>query len=325
MKQKILILGGVGFIGRSFVEWAVESGKYDVYATFHDKEPFITNGHMWHSSLSPVTWQKVDLRTAGNADSVIAGKDIVIHAAAVTSGAKDITERPWIHTADNAIMGSHIFRAAFERKVKHVIFFSCTTMYPDGLVDESIPLAPNAKYFGVAHTKLYLERMCEFYAGLGDTKFTAIRHSNVYGAWDKYDLEKGHVFAATVRKVMDAEKEIAVWGDGTETRDLLCIDDLTGFVECALGRQADNYGLYNCGGESVSVSDMVKEIIRASDKNLAIRYDTGKPTIKTHISLDCSLAQRHLGWVRKVALKEGIEKTLKMYYYNRAIAALEGN
>ena len=59
-------------------------------------------------------------------------------------------------------------------------------------------------YFGAGHTKVYLEKMCEFYARFGKTKHTVIRHSNIYGPYDKFDLEKSHVFGATVAKIFNS-------------------------------------------------------------------------------------------------------------------------
>ena len=58
----------------------------------------------------------------------------------------------------------------------------------------------NKNYFGVGNTKVYIEKMCKFYSELG-LKTTAIRHSNVFGPYDKFDLDKSHVLGATIRKV----------------------------------------------------------------------------------------------------------------------------
>ena len=58
------------------------------------------------------------------------------------------------------------------------------------------------KYKGAGETKVYLEN-CKFYSMLGNTKFTIIRHSNIYGPHDKYDLDKSHVFGATITKVRE--------------------------------------------------------------------------------------------------------------------------
>ena len=56
---------------------------------------------------------------------------------------------------------------------------------------------------------------------LSDTKYTIIRHSNIYGPHDKYDLDKSHVFGATITKVMRAKETLEVWGNGKEIRDFL--------------------------------------------------------------------------------------------------------
>jgi nucleoside-diphosphate-sugar epimerase len=116
--------------------------------------------------------------------------DVVIQAAATTSGSKDIVNNPSLHVTDNAVMNSYIFREAVSAKVKHVVFFSCTVMYPssDVAIPEDTAPDPHPRYFGVAHTKMYIEKMAEFYSRIGETKFTVIRHSNIYGPHDKFDL-----------------------------------------------------------------------------------------------------------------------------------------
>ena len=49
-------------------------------------------------------------------------------------------------------------------------------------------------YFGAGWMKIFAKKLCEFCYSLSDIKFTIIRHSNIYGPYDKYDLEKSHVF-----------------------------------------------------------------------------------------------------------------------------------
>jgi nucleoside-diphosphate-sugar epimerase len=188
--------------------------------------------------------------------------------------------------------------------------------------DANTPL--HARYFGVGHTKLYIEKMCEFFAGISDTKFTAIRHSNIYGAYDKYDLERSHFFGATVTKVMQAKDKMTVWGTGEEERDLLHADDLCAFVEAAISKQKEKYRLYNCGlGKAHSVLDVVKKIIAASGKELKIEHDLTAPTIKTSLCLDCSLAEKELGWKPKVSLGDGIQRTLAWWQENIDPATLK--
>ena len=153
--------------------------------------------------------------------------------------------------------------------------------------------------------------MCEFYAGISETKFTAIRHSNIYGPHDKFDLERSHVFGATMTKVMTAKDKISVWGTGEEERDLLYVDDLVEFVELALAKQPEKYRLYNCGyGQAIPIKDLVQKIVAHSCKTLTIEHDLSQPTIKTSLFLDCSLAKNELGWQVQTDLDTGIKRTL---------------
>src|SRR6185312_12415122 len=196
---------------------------------------------------------------------------------------------------------------------------SCTVMYnssetalKESDFDANKNLHP--RYFGVGNTKLYVEKMCEFYAGISETKFTAIRHSNIYGAHDKFDLERSHVFGATVTKVMTAKDSFTVWGTGEEERDLLHVDDLTRFVELTIKKQPEKYRLYNCGaGNAVSIKDLVAKMVKTSGKKLEIKHDLSQPTIKTSLFLDCGLAKKELGWEPKVKLDDGIKSTLEWW------------
>jgi nucleoside-diphosphate-sugar epimerase len=196
-------------------------------------------------------------------------------------------------------------------------------MYPTS----AAPLAETAfdanagihpRYFGVGWTKVYVEKMCEFYAGLGRTRYTAIRHSNIYGAYDKFDLERSHVFGATVTKAMAArDGRIVVWGTGEEARDLLYVDDLVDFVSRAIERQTASYALYNAGlGEAVQIRKLVEMIVAASGRGLAIEHDLSQPTIPTSLFLDCGKAERELGWAPRITLAEGIARTVAWWRDN---------
>lgn len=313
MKTKVLICGATGFIGRNLTEQLSRRDDLEVHAVRFKRPQYHCPNVIWHHA---------DLRKPEDIERVIKGVDVIIQAAATTSGSKDIVTRPYIHVTDNAVMNSLLFRAAFEHKVRHVVFFSCTVMYSSSETalresdfDANRPLHP--RYFGVGNTKLYIEKMCEFYAGISDMKFTAIRHSNIYGAHDKFDLERSHVFGATVTKVMTADDKITVWGTGEEERDLLHADDLVNFVELAMAKQPEKYRLYNCGlGQAIPIKELVRKIVAHSGKSLTIEHDLSQPTIKTSLFLDCSLAKQELGWEPQVSLDEGIQRTLAWWKEN---------
>ncbi|MES2217665.1 MAG: NAD-dependent epimerase/dehydratase family protein [Pseudomonadota bacterium] len=315
MKKKILICGATGFIGRNFTEQLSRNSEYEVHAVRFHRPAYDCPNVIWHHA---------DLRKPEDIERVIRGMDIIIQAAATTSGSKDIVTKPYIHVTDNAVINSYLFRAAFEHKVKHVIFFSCTVMYasnPKALTETDFDAnaALHPRYFGVGHTKLYTEKMCEFYANISETKFTAIRHSNIYGSHDKYDLERSHVFGATITKVMNATDKVTVWGTGEEERDLLHVDDLVNFANLALSKQTEKYRLYNCGyGQAISIKDLVNKIVTHSGKDLKIEHDLAQPTIKTSLFLNCQLAKTELGWEPQIDLDTGIKKTLAWWQANIA-------
>lgn len=308
MKRKVVICGATGFIGRNLVETLARRSDLEVHAVRFGRPEY---------SVPKATWHHADLRRAEDVQRVLSGADVVLQAAATTSGAKDIVSRPYIHVTDNAVMNSLLLRAAFDLKVKHFVFFSCTVMHQSsdravGEDDFDANQELHPRYFGVGWTKVYVEKMCEFFSRMGVTKHTVVRHSNIYGPHDKFDLERSHVFGATVTKVMTSrDGKIVVWGTGEEARDLLYVDDLVDFVERAIDRQQTAFELFNVGvGEAVTIRDLVRKIIAASRREIRVEHDLSQPTIKTTLFLDCAKAERVLGWRPTTTLDDGIAKTI---------------
>ncbi|MEK6933401.1 MAG: NAD-dependent epimerase/dehydratase family protein [Nanoarchaeota archaeon] len=313
-KKKVLVCGVTGFIGRNVAEALAEREDFEVNGVYHIR-PIFNN--------RKINFVKADLTKREDVDRVVQDQDIIIQMAATTSGVKDIVSKPYIFVTNNVLMNSLILRSVFENKIKHFIFPSCTLMYQSS----SIPLKESdfdankelyKNYFGPGWTKIYLEKMCEFFSRLGETKFTVLRHSNIYGSHDKFDLEKSHVFGATMTKVLTAKDgKIIVWGTGEEERDLLYVDDLVDAIVLALNKQESKFELLNIGlGKAAAIKDLVQKIIDASGKSLNIEYDTTKPTIKTSLALDCTKAKTILGWQPKTSLEEGIRKTIEWYKAN---------
>ncbi|MBR9705309.1 NAD(P)-dependent oxidoreductase [Candidatus Pacearchaeota archaeon] len=314
-KKKVLICGATGFIGRNIAERFSRLEEFEVYGTYYNKEPYENNN---------IKFIKADLKDPVTIDNITKGMDIVIQMAAISYGAKEVSKRPYLLVADNVIMNSLIYRSCFDNKVSHVFFPSCTIMYqssetPLKETDLDLNQEMYKKYFGPAWTKVYEEKMCEFYSRLGDTKFTVFRHSNVYGPYDKYKSENSHVFAATITKVLEAQdnSNVQVWGTGVEERDLIHVDDIVDFIILAIKKQVKPYELVNVGlGKSISIINLVKEIIKQSEKNLEIELDPTKPSIKTTMCLDYSKAKEIYGWEPKISLEEGIKKTINWYRKN---------
>ena len=307
--KNILILGATGFIGKNITKFF--SKKYNIKATYNIKKPFDDKN---------IDWIKCDLRNQRDLSNIFKNIDIVIQAAATTSGSKDIVNQPYLHVTDNAVMNSLILKEIYTNRISHFIFFSCTVMYESSKKkqkEKEFNYNINEKYFGVGWTKVYIEKMCDFFSKISNTKFTVIRHSNIYGPYDKFDLHKSHVFGATITKVLTSKKNIEIWGTGQEKRDFLYVSDLINFVDLVIKKQKNKFEIYNCGSsQSISIHDLVKLIIKVSRKKLEITYNLSAPTINFDLLLDSTKAFKDLSWEPKVSLEEGIKKTLSWWKKN---------
>jgi len=310
----VLVCGGSGFIGQNIIAHLLKNTTQRLKAThFHSPIPIhLQNQEKLH-------WVRCDLTDKQSVKAILSDVEIVIQAAATTSGASDIVSRPAIHVTDNAVMNSLLVRAAAEMDVRHFIFFSCSVMYPSRDIpwkeEEWNPSLPTPKkYYGAASTKIYIENILNFFSQNSDMKTTAIRHSNVYGPHDKFDLIRSHVFGATVTKVLTAKKTIEVWGDGSERRDLVYVDDLCHLVRDIITKQQTKFEIYHCGsGSPIAVSDLVRKIIDSSGKSVGISYNESRPSIKVSVALDFSKTRNDLGWEPLTSLSTGIEHTIQWW------------
>jgi nucleoside-diphosphate-sugar epimerase len=317
-RRRVLICGATGFIGRNLVETLHRRQDMEIHAVRFTRPAYPLPGVIWHQA---------DLREEKSVATLLQGMDVVVQAAATTSGVRDIVSTPYIHVTDNAVMNSLLLRACHVARVQHFVFFSCSVMYQprerpwrEAEWDEAAAIHPN--YFASAWTKIYIEQMCRFFSGLGVTRHTVIRHTNVYGPHDKFDLARSHVFGATVTKTMTSRNgAITVWGTGEEARDLIHVDDLVRFVELAIDRQTSPHELLHASaGRAIAIKELVAKIVAASGRQLRIEHDLAGPSIKTSFALDSALAAEKLGWKPQVALDDGIRRTVEWWRSNVAAA-----
>ena len=308
-KTKILICGASGFIGQNlFKNFNHPRNSFDVYGTYFRNKPCV----VWPNLT------QCDLRDKHQALLVTKDMNIVINCAAMTDGVCAVATNPVGYLADNIRINTNLSEAAFINKVSHFIFLSCTIMYPSStrpLKEHEHDLNNvHPKYLMFAKIKVFAEDLCRIYSGLGNTKYTVVRHTNIYGPHDKFDLIKSHVLSATITKTMKSESQIVVWGKGEESRDFLYIDDLIEFIGKAIEWQKNNFETFNVGyGKTYSVNELVQKIILCSGKNIDVVHDLEKPTVETHMNIDTEKARQYLGWSAQVSLDDGLNTTIEWY------------
>ena len=310
--KKILVCGGSGFIGLNVVKF-FKNRNYSVVATYKTKKPKNTYN---------ATWVKADFTSTKNMKKVMRNSNIIIQCAGITSGAKNMVSKPFMFMGDNVIMNSLLIREAIQNKIQHFVFLSCTVMYhhsnsrlKENDYDPQKKL--NNVYEGMALTKVYIENICKFYAKRSNTKFSVLRHTNMYGPHDKFENINSHFMASAITKSRYASKKLILWGGGKEKRDFLYIEDLCSAIKNVIDKQKIKFDLVNIGyGKAFSIKNIVGKIRKITRKNYNIFFDKRKPSIKINILIDNSKMVKQYGWKPKTSIDDGIKKTVYWYTNN---------
>jgi len=252
-----------------------------------------------------------------NIEGVIQGADTVYLCAGRTGGVGRMQSDPFSFVLPNVRIHMNTFEACRKVGVKRVVCIQSTTGYPDSpepMKEEDYDtgkLHDKYVYPGTAHRFIY--RLASMYGDYFDTLF--FRPSNVYGPGNSFDPQFSHVIEATVRKVAEEQNPFVIWGNGTETRDAIYINDLADAMVMDLPA-----GAYNVGsGEEMSVNEIVTTLLDHADFQPEIRYDESKPTAIPARRVDCSKL-RGYGWQPKVMMKEGLQKTYDWYQTQLSVA-----
>jgi len=309
--KKVLVVGGAGFVGVNLIHRLLELGA-DIRATIHKKPPVVNDPR--------VTYVQVELRDPADCAKAVSGIDYVFMCAANTSGAAVIANTPLAHVTPNVIMNTLMIEAAYNAKVKKYLWLSSNTVYPSAehavKEEEMMSGEPYDKYFPVAWMKRFGEVLCAMYATKIKEPMTTVvvRPANIYGIFDDFAWETSHVVPALIRKVVERQSPLEVWGDGTEIKDLIYVEDFVEGILLAMEKK-DAFDPINIGtGVPVSVKDVLNAALEAEGyANANIVFNTSKPTMIPKRLIDVSKAKRDLGFEAKTTLKEGIKKTVEWY------------
>lgn len=314
-KKRVLVCGASGFLGRNIFESLQKIGNLEVRGTIFTQQWKF--GGVAGMDFANFMREEDCLEHTRNVDTVI-------QCAALTAGSQ--RKGDWVFFAsENIKMNQNLIGAAVANSVKHFIFLSCSVMYPVNLgrpvrEEEVSEEKIHKDYFAGAEAKLIVETLMKMCARSSFTNFASIRHSNIYGPYDKFDLKNSHVMAATIEKTMTAKGEtIYMLGGENTVRDLLYVSDLVDFVEkLVVFGSGEKFMVYNVGaGRGVSVGTLADKVVKISGKDLTVVFEREENPEPTSIVLDTKKARIFTGWEPKVSLDEGIKKTIEWYRANK--------
>lgn len=309
----MLVAGGTGFVGVNLIKKLLRLGA-KITATLYKTPPLIVN--------DKIRYIKTDLRFPVDCKKACENIDLVFMCAANTSGAKVIAETPLVHLTPNVIMNLNILEAAYEACVDKFLFMSSNTVYPPlnkAVKENDVTNEFYESYHIVGWMKRFTEIVCEIYTNrIGNPmKTIVVRPGNLYGPYDKFDWEKSKVIPALIRRAVERHDPFIVWGDGTDLKDFLYIDD---YIEGMLSsmEKLDGFKIINiASGKSITLQKILKEILRAASyEDAPVEYDLLKPKMIPKRFIDITYANEKLGWHPKVSLADGIKLTVDWYRSN---------
>jgi nucleoside-diphosphate-sugar epimerase len=294
----VLVTGGGGFLGSHLVERLRADGI----------EPFVARRAGY------------DLTRPGDTASLFADADprLVIHLAAEVGGIGANMANGGRYWYANTMMGANVLEQSRLHQVDKLVVVGTICSYPklapvpfrEETLWDGYPEETNAPY-GVAKKSLLVGGQA--YREQYGLKVVHLLQVNLYGPGDNFDLERSHVIPALIRKMLEADGEVVLWGDGSPTREFLYVEDAAEGIWLAAQRY-DAAEPVNLGsGEEISIRELAELVADVTGFEGNLAWDTSKPNGQPRRNLDVSRAEERFGFRAKTPLRAGIERTVAWY------------
>mgnify|MGYP001815618159 CR=1 FL=1 len=304
--MKWMVTGGAGFIGSNLVDRLLAAGHevvvYDNFSTGHRE--FLEGA----SKSDRFTLVEGDTRDEQRLPEAMAGCDIVFHFAA-NADVRFGTSHPERDLEQNTIATFMVLEAMRKANVKRICFSSTGAIYGEAT---QFPTPENAEFpvqtslYGAS--KLAGEGMINAYCHGFDFQSYIFRFVSITG--ERYN--HGHVFDF-YKKLQADPTRMEVLGDGSAAKSYLYIQDCIDAILLAADKATDRVNIFNLGTEThCTVNDSISWICERLGLNPRLEYTGGKQGWvgdNSLIYLDTRRI-RSLGWEPKVAINDGIVKTL---------------
>lgn len=317
--MKWLITGGCGFIGRNLIKTIVREGGHCILTIdnlsvgkredlaqvcrFSEKNP----ADVKFSSNDRVQLVVGDIVDEKLALEVSTGVDVIVHLAA-NSGVEPSVRDPRFDCVTNVIGTLNYLEAARRTGVRRFIFASSGAPIGECSppIHEELPAHPVSPY---GASKLAGEGYCSAYYRTFGLETVVLRFGNVYGP---YSDHKSSVVAQFIQRAM-AGKPLEIYGDGTQTRDFIYVDDLIRAIRQAAAKPDIGGETFQIASNSeTSVNELARKISMVLNEkggfNATVRYKTPRiGDVKRNFS-NVSKARNLLEWECHHGLEEGLAK-----------------
>jgi nucleoside-diphosphate-sugar epimerase len=307
----VAVLGGTGLIGRHVIAALQQAGVPSIVATANRRPPFESAG---------VEWRQADLTVLEPARAALRGARSAVICAGRLSTAAELKRDPVGSVTTTLRIGVNALEAAAAEGVQRIVLLSSTTGYPSGpdtkVEDAMFADDPPGDWFGVGWVHRFLEKQLEWYCRL--QRFSAaiaLRPTLVYGPHDDFDPASAHFVPSFIRRVVERERPIEIWGDGSQTRNLIHAADVASAVVAVLQDPAPGFAAYNvAAARSSSVKDVLTTLIELDRFDGAeIVYRPERSVGASALEVSAAALGARYGWRPTVSLREGLAGTLDWY------------
>jgi UDP-glucose 4-epimerase len=302
---RVVVTGGAGFIGRWVVGELLERGhKVLPVDNLSQGDPDNLAAFIGHPNLEPLVVG--DVRDGEACRAWLAGADAVAHLAASIS-VQDSIDDP-AATFDNDVVGTFRLLQAAREHGTRVLFMSTCMVYdlataPEG-IGEDHPVKPASPY---AASKIAGEALTLSFFHAYGLPTTVVRPFNTYGPFQR-SVGEGGVVAIFTRRSLEGD-ELRIYGDGTQTRDLLYAGDCARFVCDSLVSDAAIGRVLNAGtGVDVSVNELAA-LVEPDSERIVHRPHIHPQSEIAVLRCDARRADELLDWRPEVSLADGLAAT----------------
>lgn len=317
-KKKVLVTGGCGFIGSHVTEKLVANGAV-VSVLDHIRPEKLSNIDSVKKQVKLINGNISNLRTCQLACQ---DQDIVIDMAARVGGIEYNRIHQGSILRENLLIVCNMMEAARSSGVERFLQVSSACVYPRDVIiptpeTEGFRDEPEPTNGGYGWGKRMGELLGKYYAEEYGFKVGIVRPYNCYGPRDHFDPKVSHVIPALIRRVLEGENPLVVWGSGNQTRAFLFVEDLTDGILLATEKYCVPDPINLGTNEEVSIKELINLILKITNIQRDIVFDTSKPDGSPRRNSDNKKAQEKFGFIAKTRLAEGLKKTIDWYNENR--------